>query len=480
MFILIRNSLLTIFIVQVFSTVSFAVLYSSLSLYMTDSFNFSSTNAYAIVAVFLVYNYGLHMLGSYLGGLLSSYRILFVLGMIFQTVACFVLIIPSIHLMYLGLTLFLIGVGLNTPCLNMMITQRCQHDHVRRERAFMWNYAGSNIGFVFGYTAAGYFQLDHAYGSLFAVSSVFNIIALIVIVLGWRSVSVADEETPLLKAIKEKGKGIINKRIALLGIIFVALIPLIYLSLLYPFSLKQIVLIVSASFIIFFLWIASKQPNAQDKSNIRQYVILALFAIVFWSMYQLAPMGITLFAEHNVNMMLFGHEITPQWLGNINVVVITVGGFLLPSVFAKIRNNTKLTVASQFAIGILSIGIGLAFLPIGILLANAQGQSSVLWISLFYVFQSVGELMIAPIGYSMIAQLVPVRHQGLMMGTWMLLCGSTASVISSYLSGLVQVSSNSISIIKSNHEYLVLFSVLALITAIAAMLLYGISRKVKY
>ncbi len=444
---------------------------------MTDAFNFSSANAYAIVAVFLVYNYGLHMLGSYLGGLLSSYRMLFVLGMLFQTVACFVLILPSVHLMYLGLTLFLIGVGLNTPCLNMMITQRCQNDHVKRERAFLWNYAGSNIGFFFGYTAAGYFQLSHAYGQLFLVSSFFNVIALIFMALGWHSV--ADENTPLIESIKKYSRSILTKRMIVLFIIFSILIPLIYLSLLYPFSLKSIVLTVSVSFIIFFLWLANKQPTAQGKSNIRQYVLLALFAIVFWSMYQLAPMGITLFAEHNVNMMLFGHEITPQWLGNINVVVIAVGGFFLPSVFAKVRQKTRLTVFTQFAIGLLSIGIGLTFLPIGILLANSYGQSSVLWVSLFYLFQSVGELMIAPIGYSMIAQLVPVRHQGLMMGTWMLLCGSSASVISSYLSGLVQVSSNNVSIIKSNHEYLILFSVLALITVITAILLYGISRKVK-
>ncbi len=442
---------------------------------MTDAFNFSSTDAYAIVAVFLVYNYGLHMLGSYLGGLLSSYRTLFVLGMIFQTAACFVLIVPSTQSMYLGLTLFLIGIGLNTPCLNMMITQRCQHDHVRRERAFMWNYAGGNIGFFFGYTAAGYFQLDHAYGSLFAVSSVFNIIALIVIILGWRSV--ADEDTPLIHAIKRHGRSILTKRMVALLVIFVALVPLIYLSLLYPFSLKQIVLIVSASFIAFFLWLANKQPNVQDKSNIRQYVVLALFAIVFWSMYQLTPMAITLFADHNVNMNLFGYKVTPQWLGNINVVVITVGGFLLPSVFAKIRKKTKLTVASQFAIGILSIGIGLAFLPIGILLANAQGQSSVLWVSLFYVFQSFGELMVAPIGYSMIAQLVPLRHQGLMMGTWMLLCGSTASVISSYLSGTVDVTSENQSALITNESYLLLFVILSIICVVSAFILNLIKRK---
>jgi POT family proton-dependent oligopeptide transporter len=73
----IKNSILTLFLLQVFSTVSFAVLYGSLSLYLTSTLKFTTTHTYAIVAVFLVFNYGLHFLGAYLCGKLASYRVLF-------------------------------------------------------------------------------------------------------------------------------------------------------------------------------------------------------------------------------------------------------------------------------------------------------------------------------------------------------------------------------------------------------------------
>ncbi|WP_192485215.1 MULTISPECIES: peptide MFS transporter [Cysteiniphilum] len=470
-----NNSIAVILTTQVFATMSFAVLYSSLSLYLTNAFGYDANSAYSIVAVFLVYNYGLHMLGSYLGGLLSSYRVLFLIAMVFQVVSCFILAIPTETALYIGLTLFLVATGINVPCLNMMITQRFQKEHVKREKYFIWNHAASNLGFFAGYTAAGYYQLDNAYTSLFLVASVFNVLGLASIVLGWKAV--ADIDTPLTRFVKRHGTKALNKRYALLFTIFVAMTGVVFVSLLYPVSLKQAVLAVSVAFVVFFLWLANKQQDRQDRSNMRLYVVLALFAIVFWSMYYLAPMGITIFMQHNVNMELFGFRLTPQWLGNINIVIIVLGGVFLPPVFAKIRKKTSLTVSKQFLIGIASIAIGLGFLPIGILLAN--GQSSVLWVSLFFVFQSFGELMIAPIGYSMIAQLAKPKHQGLMMGVWMLLTGSTASVIASDLSGTVEIDASGANAIAMNESYLVLFGVLAVIGFVVAILLYTIIRKVK-
>ncbi|WP_203250086.1 peptide MFS transporter [Cysteiniphilum marinum] len=472
-----NNSIAVILTTQVFATMSFAVLYSSLSLYLTNAFGYDANSAYSIVAVFLVYNYGLHMLGSYLGGLLSSYRVLFLIAMVFQVVSCFILAVPTETALYIGLTLFLVATGINVPCLNMMITQRFQQEHVKREKYFIWNHAASNLGFFAGYTAAGYYQLDNAYTSLFLVASVFNVLGLVSILIGWKAV--ADIDTPLTRFVKRHGTKALNKRYALLFAIFVVMTGIVFVSLLYPVSLKQVVLAVSVAFVVFFLWLANKQQDRQDRSNMRLYVVLALFAIVFWSMYYLAPMGITIFMQHNVNMELFGFRLTPQWLGNINIVIIVLGGVFLPPVFAKIRKKTSLTVPKQFLIGIISIAIGLSFLPVGIMLANANGQSSVLWVSLFFVFQSIGELMIAPIGYSMIAQLAKPKHQGLMMGVWMLLTGSTASVVSSYLSGTVEIDANGVNAIAMNNSYLMLFGILAVIGFVVASLLYAVIKKAK-
>ena len=43
--------------------------------------------------------------------------------------------------------------------------------------------------------------------------------------------------------------------------------------------------------------------------------------------------------------------------------------------------------------------------------------------SLSYVLQSIGELLLMPVGYAMIGKLAPKQYQGIMMGSWMLVTG---------------------------------------------------------
>src|SRR5262245_49862191 len=147
-----------LFFIQIFSTLGFAVLYSTLVLYATRHLHFSAKEASAIMGVFGAFNYGLHLFGGYLGGRFLSNRNLFVGGMALQVLGCGWIALGSMAGMYWGLALFLTGSGLNVTCINMMLTQRFAPEDEGRESAFLWNYAGMNIGFFIGFTAAGYYQ----------------------------------------------------------------------------------------------------------------------------------------------------------------------------------------------------------------------------------------------------------------------------------------------------------------------------------
>jgi POT family proton-dependent oligopeptide transporter len=52
------------------------------------------------------------------------------------------------------------------------------------------------------------------------------------------------------------------------------------------------------------------------------------------------------------------------------------------------------------------------------------------------VLQSIGELLISPIGYAMIGKLAPKQYQGVMMGSWMLVTG-LASLFAGDFSGMI-------------------------------------------
>src|SRR6186997_2133038 len=156
-----------LFFIQIFSTLGFAVLYSTLVLYATKHLQFSAKLATTLMGVFGAFNYGLHLFGGYLGGRFMSNRNLFVGGMALQVIGCACIAVGTAAMFYIGLAFFLTGSGLNVTCINMMLTQRFTPDDVRREGAFLWNYAGMNVGFFIGFTAAGHYQKTENYSGLF-------------------------------------------------------------------------------------------------------------------------------------------------------------------------------------------------------------------------------------------------------------------------------------------------------------------------
>jgi POT family proton-dependent oligopeptide transporter len=187
-----------LFFIQIFATLGFAVLYSTLVLYSTKHLGMTAKAATALMGVFGAFNYGLHLFGGYLGGRFLSNRNLFVGGMVAQVAGCATIALGTEGAFYWGLALFLTGSGLNVTCINMMLTQRFAPEDERREGAFLWNYAGMNIGFFVGFAAAGYYQASENYSGLFLFATIGNFVAIVLAIFTWRSL--VDLNTPLLEA----------------------------------------------------------------------------------------------------------------------------------------------------------------------------------------------------------------------------------------------------------------------------------------
>jgi POT family proton-dependent oligopeptide transporter len=166
-----------------------------------------------------------------------------------------------------------------------------------------------------------------------------------------------------------------------------------------------------------------------------------------------------LFAVNNVDLQVWGFRIAPQWVQNINTVVIVVGGPLLAAWFTRLRvRGWKIDIPQQFALALILMGLGFLALPAGIALANEAGRSAFFWLFLSYVLQSIGELLISPIGYAMIGKLAPREYQGIMMGAWMMVTG-LASLFAGDFSGMIPDPAGATALV-TNPEYSRLFSAL--------------------
>jgi proton-dependent oligopeptide transporter, POT family len=461
-----------LFFIQIFAVIGFSVLYSSLILYATKGLHMSDELATSITGSFVALNYFLHLLGGYIGGRYLSYRSLFMLAMIAQVVGCIVISVPSIPFLLWGLSAFLAGSGLYITCINCMVTQLFEPEDKRREAAFLWNYSGMNIGFFIGFGISGYLHLHQAYHQLFLLSAFGNLLAVFLTLYHWKTLR--DRDTPYLDLSASA-----QKKMQWIGFSMLVILILIVRGLLdQTYFSNLIILIIGFAMLVFITLLALKEQTKKTQNKMWAYIILVCSAFIFWTLYQLAPMGLNLFIERNVDRHYLGLLIAPQWVQNINTIVIIIGGPTLSFLFSYLRKRgMDINIPLQFSLALLLIGIAFVILPIGISMANSQGYVNFNWILLSYILQSSGELFISPIGYAMVGQLAPMRLRGFMMGMWMMVIGVSA-VLSNFFSNMALGYAVSTDPLTTNPSYSYTFNLLGWTAIIVGIILYIFKPKI--
>ncbi|MDF1760240.1 MAG: oligopeptide:H+ symporter [Coxiellaceae bacterium] len=452
---------------QLFSTLSFSVLYSTLVLYATKSLHLSDSVSTSIIATFVAFNYALHLLGGYAGGRYLSYRSLFCTGMVLIIIGCGLIAVDSINMLYWGLAFFLTGAGVNVTCINCMLTQLFEPNDTRRETAFLWNYSGMNVGFLIGFSMAGSFQIHHAYRELFGLSAIGNVLALAIVAFNWYNLR--DINTHLTHCKKTTSQML---KAALI-------IVLLVLGLRWMFAHAgfsgQVVMSAGVIMAGILIYLALKQPQATARRKMWAYMILAVSSLVFWAIYQLIPMGLTLFIARNVDRTFHGFLIPPQWFENINGIIIIIGGPLLAHVFQQLRQRgVNVNIPVQFSAALVLIGLAMFMLKFGILFAGPKGYVPMYWPMACYALLTLGELFISPIGYAMVGQLAPTKLRGIMMGTWLMLTGISATV-SSLISKRMLGHHTVTSPLVTNPTYSDTFTQLAWIAIAVAIVLFSMA-----
>ncbi|WP_422137124.1 hypothetical protein [Endozoicomonas sp. ALD040] len=89
-----------------------------------------------------------------------------------------------------------------------------------------------------------------------------------------------------------------------------------------------------------------------------------------------------------------------------------------------------------------------------------------------YPAQALGELLISGLGLAMVAQLVPERMHGFIMGAWFLMT-SAASAVAGYVASLTAVDSvQSATALVTLPIYSHFFEVMGVISAVVALIMF--------
>ncbi len=297
--------------------------------------------------------------------------------------------------------------------------------------------------------------------------------AIVLAFFNWKTLT--DRNTPLLDATRKQFQ---LRQLAGIAILF-GLVPVVWYLLQRPGGTETLIKAICGLVALTLIYLTLRHSDRRERRNMTAYLILTLGSLMFWSLYQMAPSGLQLFAVNNVNLMMGQVRIQPQWIQNINTVCIVIGGPLLAALFTRMRGRGwRIDIPQQFAASLLLMAIAFLILPLGIKLAGADGKSAFAWLFWSYVLQSIGELLISPIGYAMIGKLAPRQYQGVMMGSWMLVTG-LASLFAGDFSGMIPEPTGSTAF-TTNPGYIKLFAELglgSLAVGIALVVLIPFLRK---
>ena len=165
-------------------------------------------------------------------------------------------------------------------------------------------------------------------------------------------------------------------------------------------------------------------------------------------------------------------EIPASWFSVLNSLFIIIFAPIFSKIWASKYNPSG---PIKFAIGLILLGLGFAFLSYGsmsIPFGAKTASVSIFWLVFAYLFHTLGELCVSPVGLSYVSKLAPVRLVGLMFGFWLL-----SSAIANSLGGLTGSYIDKISESYGLSGFFLMFTFIPIAAGVVMFLLNGFLKK---
>jgi len=202
----------------------------------------------------------------------------------------------------------------------------------------------------------------------------------------------------------------------------------------------------------------------EERDRIFVIFILTFFVSIFWAGYEQGGGLMNLFTARSTDRVLLGYEIPTTWFQAVNSAFI----FMLAPVFASLwprlaKSGREPSTARKMAVGLFALAVGFVPLYLAARRAEVGGRAGMLWIVSAYGFQTIGELMLSPVGLSMVTKLAPPRYASALMGVWFL-----SNAAGNKLAG-------SIGALAEGHGDAAVFRGIAVGSAVAGVILYALA-----
>ncbi|MFF4118680.1 oligopeptide:H+ symporter [Streptomyces sp. NPDC001714] len=419
------RGLATLFMTEMWERFSYYGMKALLPLYLVapGGLHMSAATATAIYSVYLSLVYLLALPGGWFADrLLGPRKTVAVAGTIIM-LGHLTLALPSSGTFFAGLGLVAIGSGLLKANISTMVGHLYDGpDDPRRDGGFTLFYIGINLGAFAAPLVIGTVGENYNWHLGFALAAVGMALGLVQFLLGTRHLSSRSDIVPTPLSAAEK-KSTMTKA-AFWAAVAAVFYVVVGVSGVYTLN-WLLVPITIAGLLIPVVVIArikrDKDLDRAEQSKMSAYIWFFVAAAVFWMIYDQGGSTVSLFADASAKNTIFGWNFPVSWYQSVNpVMIMAFAPVFAWAWLAMARRGKEPSTAVKFAGGLVLIGASFFLFLAPLSIADGGHKAAAMWLVGIYFVQTVGELMLSPVGLSVTTKMAPAKYASQMMGVWFL------------------------------------------------------------
>jgi POT family proton-dependent oligopeptide transporter len=347
-----------------------------------QGFGWSDKEATALNANYLMFVYASPLIGGWIADMKLGYRNSVLIGGLIFMVGYLLFTLPALWAVYAALTCLVIGNGFFKPNVSAMVGHLYPEGSELKDRAYNIFYMGINVGALLAPVVAEFMVRWYGYRPAYAVAAAGMVFSVCVLWLFKRYVEPGQATSPARESSEPAA----------------------------PPPRRHPI------------------DDVPDWKRITALVVIFLAVIVFWMVFHQNSSTLTYWADENTDWQVSGiisNAINPFWVVTLSLPLVSFWRLLNakglePATPTKMLYGMVLT-GLMFFFMYLAAKTGEATIP-----DDAVGKAryaykvSPVWLIAGYFILTLGELMLSPMGLSLVSKVAPVRLRGLMMGGWFL------------------------------------------------------------
>jgi proton-dependent oligopeptide transporter, POT family len=386
-----------LFATEMWERYGFYTILAVMTLYLQDKsegFGWTKDQATSLWANNLMFVYLTPFIGGWIADRFLGYRRSILIGGTVFVAGYLLLGMGSIASFYIALALIYVGNGFFKPNISTMVGNLYPPGSPLRDSAYNIFYMGINVGAFAAPLVAEVLRQKYGFRAAFFAAGIGMALGTIIFAICYRFLSLA-----------ERKKTVDDPRpMELAEDLFPAPEELAIDKV--PAWKRVVALIVIYAIVIVF-WMAFHQNGstmtywANDNTD--------------WKASKVTPILIQILTLNLIDGSdvsgVISNAINPFWIIVLSIPLVRFWRWLN-------RKGLEPSTPTKIALGMVMTSLAFLILALGGVLGGDTGRVSPWWIIGAYFVISLGELMLSPMGLSLVSKVAPPHMRGLMMGGW--------------------------------------------------------------